>query len=355
MKPFRDRKEKLVELKNWIVELERNDKNVSLRLQNPAHLNTDLFSCMEADAHSLPALLADAASARLVYSVQDKISLRDFLASYVFEKEEGYLFLSKLFESAISTNRNKPVLFHPDYVFVSSYGDEFYFVVLPMQIEQWMYQKEQIAQWVQFILEAFQTTSAYEIVGYLLLFLKSPEFSLPALISGLEGLRRKYYPKKLFKKNLSTFRTQEAIRPASKKENVFFGSAAPAAKSEPENVPIQTLPQASLSLDEEPEKTILIGQSQRAGAWLELENERYDLLFENMIVGRSMQCDIRLQQAGVSLQHAKISCDEQRYYIQDLRSSNHTYLNEKQVIRKMRLKDGFIIRFGDVEMKFCQP
>jgi hypothetical protein len=345
-----------VELKNWIVELERNDKNVSLRLQNPAHLNTDLFSCMEADSHSLPALLADAASARLVYSVADKISLRDFLASYVFEKEEGYLFLSKLFESAISTNRNKPVLFSPDYVFVSSYGDEFYFVVLPMQVEQWMYQKDLISDWVQFILEAFQTTSAYEIPGYLLLFLKSPEFSLPALISGLEGLRRKYYPKKLFKKNLSAFRTKEAIRPLSQKENIFFESESTGiSEPQPERMVSKMAVVPEMPEVIEQEKTMLIGQSQRAGAWLELENERYDLLFENMIVGRSMQCDIRLQQASISLQHAKISCDAQRYYIQDLRSSNHTYLNDKQVIRKMRLKDGFLVRFGDVEMTFCQP
>jgi len=49
-----------------------------------------------------------------------------------------------------------------------------------MQVEQWMYQKDLISDWVQFILEAFQTTSAYEIPGYLLLiFKKSGNFPCP--------------------------------------------------------------------------------------------------------------------------------------------------------------------------------
>ncbi|WP_419006102.1 FHA domain-containing protein [Holdemanella porci] len=39
-------------------------------------------------------------------------------------------------------------------------------------------------------------------------------------------------------------------------------------------------------------------------------------------------------------------------YIQDLKSTNKTYLNEKEVKRKMRLKDGMTIRFGDVVCEF---
>lgn len=60
----------------------------------------------------------------------------------MFEKEEGYIFLHQLFEQAIASNRNKPVLFDPDYVFVSSFGDRFAFVVVPIQISNWMFQKD---------------------------------------------------------------------------------------------------------------------------------------------------------------------------------------------------------------------
>ena len=59
----------------------------------------------------------------------------------MFENEEGYIFLHQLFEQAIASNRNKPVLFDPDYVFVSGFGDRFAFVVVPIQISNWMFQK----------------------------------------------------------------------------------------------------------------------------------------------------------------------------------------------------------------------
>lgn len=66
----------------------------------------------------------------------------------MFEKEEGYIFLHQLFEQAIVSNRNKPVLFDPDYVFVSSFGDRFAFVVVPIQISNWMFQKDMSEKWV---------------------------------------------------------------------------------------------------------------------------------------------------------------------------------------------------------------
>lgn len=64
-----------------------------------------------------------------------------FLSQYVFENEEGYIFLHQLFEQAIASNRNKPVLFDPDYVFVSGFGDRFAFVVVPIQISNWCFKK----------------------------------------------------------------------------------------------------------------------------------------------------------------------------------------------------------------------
>ena len=44
--------------------------------------------------------------------------------------------------------------------------------------------------------------------------------------------------------------------------------------------------------------------------------------------------------------------DDKDNYIQDLKSTNKTYLNGKEVKRKMRLKNGMKVRFGDVECEF---
>ena len=80
--------------------------------------------------------------------------------------------------------------------------------------------------------------------------------------------------------------------------------------------------------------------------------KKYALCNEINLVGRAMVCDVRIQDACISLKHAKIVCENDRYYIQDLKSTNKTYLNEKEVKRKMRLKDGMTIRFGDVVCEF---
>lgn len=80
--------------------------------------------------------------------------------------------------------------------------------------------------------------------------------------------------------------------------------------------------------------------------------EKYSLANEINLIGRAMSCDVRFQDSSVSLKHAKIICENERYYIQDLKSTNKTFLNDKEVKRKMRLKDGMHIRFGDVECEF---
>ena len=72
-----------------------------------------------------------------------------------------------------------------------------------------------------------------------------------------------------------------------------------------------------------------------------IEQDTYALSNEINLVGRAMICDVRLQDISVSLKHAKIVCENDRYYIQDLKSTNKTYL-----------KNGMKVRFGDVECEF---
>ena len=92
------------------------------------------------------------------------------------------------------------------------------------------------------------------------------------------------------------------------------------------------------------EKTQLLQVKVDFYAYLLCDQEKYALCNEINLVGRAMVCDVRIQDASISLKHAKIVCENDRYYIQDLKSTNKTYLNEKEVKRKMR--------FGDVVCEF---
>lgn len=71
-----------------------------------------------------------------------------------------------------------------------------------------------------------------------------------------------------------------------------------------------------------------------------------------VLIGRHASCQIVLQDPSVSLQHAKLTCQDGRWYVQDLKSTNATWLNSKKVIRRMRLKEGMVIRFGKREAIF---
>lgn len=50
-----------------------------------------------------------------------------------------------------------------------------------------------------------------------------------------------------------------------------------------------------------------------------------------IIVGRGKDCDLRIIADGISRQHVKISKEGDKVVIQDLGSSNGTFINEKRI------------------------
>ena len=317
-------------MSEWIELESMNSQHLIVHLKDPKLLDVTIFNRLNNDDFCLSCMIQNEKKARIIYALNGLIPLDCFLEQYVFEKEEGYIFLRQLFEQAIASNRNKPVLFDPDFVFVSPYGDYFGFVVIPIQVDSWMFQKSMCQTWIEYIARKFKTTTAFEIPGFLLNFLKSDEFSLPNLVLGLDNIRRFYYPKRF------TFF-------ASKKQQVFKVKE-----------PIQAFvyeEKEEVNKDEM-EKTQLLQVVYDFKAYLVYENEKYNLCNEVNIVGRAMSCDIRFSDRSISLQHAKITCVENRYYMQDLKSTNKTFINDKEVKRKMRLKAGMKVRFGDIVCEF---
>jgi serine phosphatase RsbU (regulator of sigma subunit)/pSer/pThr/pTyr-binding forkhead associated (FHA) protein len=69
-------------------------------------------------------------------------------------------------------------------------------------------------------------------------------------------------------------------------------------------------------------------------------------------IGRYADCEICLDHNGVSREHARLIREKNAYYIEDLKSRNGTFLNDKQVTVKTRLHEGDLLRFCDVELIF---
>lgn len=318
-------------MQDWVDVIERNDQRMKLRLKSNKLLDVSLFERFEHDDLCLKCVLNDTTSATITYVIQDFLSLDDFLDQYTFKKEEGYTFLENLFTSAVAVNRNKPVLVDPEFIFVSNVGDRFAFVGIPLVIDEWLIQKDVWIEIVKYLINHFKSEHAYEINGFLIKFVESSEFSLPNLILAIKALHDSYYPKKLFHfKRNNSFVLKRPLIP---------------------NTIIKECVQEYGHLPQE-EKTQLIGSFDEYKAYLSDGTTNYPLIGETVLIGRSMACDIRIESLEISLKHAKLTRVDDRWYIQDLKSKNKTYLNEKLVQRKMRLKDGMIISFSQKQFTF---
>lgn len=318
-------------MQDWVDVIERNDQRMKLRLKSNKLLDVSLFERFEHDNLCLRCVLNDTASATITYVIQDFLSLDDFLDQYTFKKEEGYTFLENLFTSAVAVNRNKPVLVDPEFIFVSNFGDRFAFVGIPLVIDEWLIQKDVWIEIVKYLINHFKSEHAYEINGFLIKFVESSEFSLPNLILAIKALHDSYYPKKLFHfKRNNSFMLKRPLIP---------------------NTIIKECVQEYGHLPQE-EKTQLIGSFDEYKAYLSDGTTNYPLIGETVLIGRSMACDIRIESLEISLKHAKLTRVDDRWYIQDLKSKNKTYLNEKLVQRKMRLKDGMVISFSQKQFTF---
>ncbi len=97
--------------------------------------------------------------------------------------------------------------------------------------------------------------------------------------------------------------------------------------------------------------------------YLKLINLRKDLNFkiyesysirENATIGRSKKCDIYINDKYLSKNHARIFFDQDKFFIEDLKSTNGTYVNGQKIssAHPVKIKDNDKISFGDVSFIF---
>jgi diguanylate cyclase (GGDEF)-like protein len=68
-------------------------------------------------------------------------------------------------------------------------------------------------------------------------------------------------------------------------------------------------------------------------------------------IGRSGRCDLAIDQESVSRHHARVTFDGRDYFIEDLNSTNGTFIGDVQV-QKHKLSDGAQVRIGRSILKF---
>ena len=100
------------------------------------------------------------------------------------------------------------------------------------------------------------------------------------------------------------------------------------------------------------------GEAAGGDAWLVAERgggldpgARFDLI-GGLSIGRSAECDVRIDDRYASGLHARVFSREGRTYVEDMRSTNGTLLNDAELKGEAELIDGDVVRIGDTEFRF---
>jgi pSer/pThr/pTyr-binding forkhead associated (FHA) protein len=71
-----------------------------------------------------------------------------------------------------------------------------------------------------------------------------------------------------------------------------------------------------------------------------------------MIIGRGKQCQLIVDDKKASRKNTKITREGNRFIVEDLNSSNGTYVNQEKINGPHELSGGDVIRIGQVELRF---
>ncbi|MBN2009105.1 FHA domain-containing protein [candidate division KSB1 bacterium] len=78
----------------------------------------------------------------------------------------------------------------------------------------------------------------------------------------------------------------------------------------------------------------------------------FPLLMGENTIGRTSSNNISLADQQVSKQHARITYDDNHFWLEDLESMNGVYLNGRRLTHKERLFHGCVVKLGSTVLRF---
>jgi len=108
-----------------------------------------------------------------------------------------------------------------------------------------------------------------------------------------------------------------------------------------QRAPKKTAPRSGPALE------ILVGNEIIAGV-----QEPLIYLSGTLIIGRDAECDIQITDASVSGRHARISVEDRQCMIEDIGSTNGTFINDSKLEGKVDIKRDDIIKIGMASFRY---
>ncbi|WP_041684797.1 FhaA domain-containing protein [Renibacterium salmoninarum] len=97
-----------------------------------------------------------------------------------------------------------------------------------------------------------------------------------------------------------------------------------------------------------------IRQAVPAQPVLDIDGQRYSLNASVIVLGRSSEADVLVDDTGVSRRHLEIRLDQGNGTAVDLGSTNGSFLNGSRINGSSRLSDGDVLTIGRTKMTFRQ-
>src|ERR1700730_673207 len=84
------------------------------------------------------------------------------------------------------------------------------------------------------------------------------------------------------------------------------------------------------------------------------QGDSVDLVGDKIALGRNQDCPVVLNVPAVSREHAVIRRIQDKFYIEDMKSRNGTFVNNKEVTTRTLLKDNDKIKICDNLLAFFE-
>lgn len=156
--------------------------------------------------------------------------------------------------------------------------------------------------------------------------------------------------------NQKEAQVQETSIPISNQQQMETSTPSKNVDSSPQD-DIETVVESSKDREDIEERTIIVRSGSATTLTLEVltgnfAGKTFHIKAQNATIGRQEDNDIVIKEDNISRKHAKIIYANGEFYIEDLNSSNGTYINGVKITNPVKINNYDTFKFGSCEGRF---
>lgn len=316
-----------------VKSMERMEEGyVQVQLQAKKEVDAYMLELIEQCPQALTCMQDKRSSTKFLYDVKERLSVSEVLALWKFQRKDAMDFLHKLFSILQVVDQKLPVVADLDMIFMDGGMESIQVLILP--IHEHFNAENDWTVFLESILKRIQVVDGDAFYGWLYRFVQSQPKGVRAInqvlsqvedikITGIlrQMLQARREAGSLLQENqariLQELNKQRLAQRCSPSEEI----TTQVSKAKPNDT------------------VVLFAKKARNGYLKDEQGELYPLQSETLI-GRGENCTLCLKEPAISLEHALLIQKEDTFSIQDLDSSNGTYVNGVQIDHKeVQLKE----------------